>query len=151
MIPPAMKTSRPSTMIARRVSPNATTPFSTARTVGLAPASLAARDFQHIAEKDRPISRDQLAYLQAFEDLPVAFVPQANLDLALGEAPAIGGDPYSLVAVAFPHHAGERNRNGAHGVAGADHKIREHTGAQFVLRIVDFRPQQDPAGIRIND
>src|SRR5215471_16988223 len=154
MNPPPMKTSKPSTIIARRVSPNATMPLSTAplftSSAGVAPASLAARDPQQIAEKDRPLGRDQLSGLQAFENLPVALVLQADLDRAAGEATAIGRDPYRLGAVAFPHHTGERNRNGAHRVASADHEIREHPRPQFVLRIFDLGTDQDPAGIRID-
>src|SRR5260370_37066431 len=100
-----------------------------------------------MAQKHRPLGGDQLSGLQAFEDLPVAFVPQANRDLALGETAAVGGGPYYLSAVSFPHHAVKRNRNGAHGIAGADHEIREHARQQFVLWILDLGPQEPPTGI----
>ena len=63
--PAATKTKRPSRMIARRVSPKATMPFSTAHLDQEFQAeqepSLAARDRQHIAEEDRPLGCGQFA------------------------------------------------------------------------------------------
>src|SRR6516165_942028 len=141
--PPPMNTSNPNNAIARRVRTNARMPLST---IDLLPA----RDGQHVAEKDRPFGRDQLADLQAFENLPIAVPLVADLHRSPGKAAAVGGDPNRHGAVAFPHHAIERNRDGPHRLADADHEIGEHAGSQFVPRIVDFGTDQNAPGVRVD-
>ena len=48
-------------------------------TLGRAAVSWGARDRQHVAQEERAIRGNQLAYLQALEDLPVTFVAGRNL------------------------------------------------------------------------
>src|SRR5216684_8260101 len=150
MSPPPMNTSRPSTMIGRRVSPNASRPFSTGYT-SIRPGDLSARcRGKRIAQEQRSLGGGQLTRLHALEDLPVAFALQSDRDRPPGEAAAVGGDPYDHGAVAFPDHPVEWNCGGTHGVAGADHEVREHAGPQFVPRIPDLGPDQDAARGRID-
>jgi hypothetical protein len=75
---------------------------------------------------------------------------QANLDRALHEAVAIGGDPHRHGAVALAHHTFEWNCDRAHGLAGADDEVRKHARAQFVLGIVDLGAHQHPMRRRID-
>ena len=80
----------------------------------------------------------RFAYLHAVESPggPAALLP--DRDGALGEMAAVGGDPCRHRAVAFAHHAVDRNRRRAHRRADADDEIGEHAPAQLVPRIADL-------------
>src|SRR5262249_16270865 len=131
--PPTMNTSKPSSMIARRVKPNAPMPFSKAHLA----TSSRTRGRQHVAEKDRAVGGDEFARLHALKDLPVAVALLPDLDGSFGEAPAVGGDPDRLCTVALPNHAVQSNCRRAHRRANADDKICEHAERNSWFRFLD--------------
>src|SRR3989442_11595342 len=153
--PTPTNTSRPSRIIGRRVSPKVSRPLITGYLANLLRRSVvetsAPSRVEGIAEEQRALGGNELADLQAVGDLPVAVALQADLHRPLGEPTAVGGDPHRHRAVALPHHAVERNRDGAHRIAGANHEVRKHAGAQFVARIADFGTHEYPTGARVDD
>src|SRR5215472_11852995 len=114
-MPVAMNTTRHSSTIGRRVRPNATMPLSTAMTSKLehdpvpktgihfsgSCSRSARRGGERVAQEQRALGRDQLAGLQACENLVIAVALHADLHGALGEAAAVGRDPHGHRAVAL--------------------------------------------------
>src|SRR5712692_6057092 len=105
---------------------------------------------QGVTQEQRAVCGDKFPGLQSFENLMEAVLLQADFNSAPGEALLVGRDPNRHGAVAFSHHAGERNGRGTHAFAGAYQERSEHSRSQFVLGITDFRAYQEPARIRID-
>src|SRR6202040_1863638 len=105
------KIKRPSKTSGRFVSPNVSRPLITvghslrchARLRRIEPPSF--RDGKRVAQEYRAFGSDQLADLDAFEDLPIAVILFADLDRAFGEPAAVGGDPHCHGTVALTHDA----------------------------------------------
>src|SRR5579862_9115182 len=154
--PAATKTSSPSKMIGRRVSPNATRPLSTAclypRSCRQPQLSLVpGGDGHHVVEENGAVCGHQFANLHAVENLPVAIAHVTDRHRASGEMAAVGGHPDSLRAVTFPHHTVEWDRWRTDRRPYGDGEISEHARAQLVLRIVDLRAHQDTTRIRVHN
>src|SRR6516162_9013455 len=91
-------------MIGRRVRPNARMPLNIARRVPVPDRSLRRRG-QGIVHKQRAVSGDTLAGLEAFENLPKSVLLKADLDRSLGKAAAVGRHPYGHGAVTLADDA----------------------------------------------
>src|SRR5258707_10685013 len=90
----------------------------------------ARRDREGVAQENGAFGGDQVSGLDAFEDLVVAVARQADLDGALGEAAAVGGDPDGHRAVALTNDAIQRNGGRADRPTRADPGNGEHARAQ---------------------
>ena len=112
-------------------------------------APSARGDRKRVAQEKGAFGGDQLAALNAGENLHVAVMLKADLDDALGEAAAVGGDPdaSSCRRLRAPRHRAE-SRASASGSPVRDHEGREHAGAQLVLGICDLGAHQHAAGGR---
>ena len=122
--PPPRNTSKPSTTMARRVSPNARRAFSTMCCPSKSNGRMAGRNAQSaglavsmLPRKTAPSADHQFALLQPVQNLIVAVMLHADLDDALGEVTPIGGHPHRHGAVALAHHAVHRDGRGGDRIA----------------------------------
>src|SRR4029077_3874531 len=133
-MPATTNTSRPSSTSGRRVRTNCSTPRSKLRPfqcdVMAAGRVSTRRRGKRIAQEQRAFAGDQFADLHATENLPVAVTLLADRHRAPGKMAAVGGDPRRRRAVAFAHHAVERNGRRAYRRADADDEGGEHARAQ---------------------
>src|ERR1700687_316581 len=148
-MPAVTNANRPSRMSGRRVSPNCSTLRSTLMSQ-LDGMRSARHRSKGVAEEQRALGGDQFADRYAVENLPVAVVLGPDLDGPPGELAAIRRHPARHRAIAFAHHAVERNAGRAHRIGDANDEMPEHARAQLVARVADFRAHQNAAGIGID-
>src|SRR5579862_7170758 len=154
-MPAATKMNRPASTSGRRVSPNCSTLRSTLffqSAVKDKPAGTRSVRCggQRVAQEYRAFGGNKFAGLRPTEDLPVATAFLPDFDDALDKAAAVGRDPCRHRAVALAHHAVERDRGRAHRRADSYGEIREHSGTQLVLRVLDFRAHRHTTCIRVH-
>src|SRR3981081_2986370 len=103
-----------------------------------------------VIEEERPVGGDQFPGLQSLENLMQPVLLQADLDGAPDQTLAVGRDPHRHAAGALSNHSGERNSRGTHGSARVYQERGEHSGAQLMLGIPDFRADQEASRVRIH-
>src|SRR5580658_2498797 len=123
-MPAITNVNRPSRMSGRRVSPNCSTLRSTLMSQLDGMLSAGHRG-KRVAEKQRAFGGDQLAGRYAVENLPKTVALRPDLDRAPDELAAIRCHPGRHGAVAFAHHAIDRDAGRAHRSGDLDDEVPE--------------------------
>src|ERR1700678_4252324 len=149
--PAPAKASKANTITARRLRQNAIMDLSMLGLYCLCESLSVGRwGVEDVADENGPVRHGHISALQAFKNLVLSVLLQANLDDSLHKRLAIRGDPGREGAIAISHHAIHRYGDRFHWIPNLNREVGEHSGAQLVFGIGNITAHHDSVRVRIN-